>query len=158
MSMPQQKPGRSKQDYSTPADFMLAVNERFGFPDWDLAADASNSKGTLCFFSQEQDSLKQDWGEVPGNLLWLNPPFADIDPWAEKCAKLAISHPRKTILLLVPASIGSNWYRHFVQDLAHVSALSPRLSFDGKNSYPKDCILAVYHAWMTGFRTWRWKD
>ncbi len=151
--MPIQKPGRSKQDYETPDDFIRAFKGRFGPIAVDLAASAENTKGQV-FFTEEDNSLNQDWWGY-GNL-WLNPPYANIEPWAEKCA---IEQARcSRIFMLVPASVGSNWYSNFVEPYAFVFALNPRLTFKGCTApYPKDCILACYLGGLTGFRTWRWK-
>jgi phage N-6-adenine-methyltransferase len=153
MSMPEQKPGRSKQDYATPSEFIWAVVSRFGQLTFDLAA---NDQNTVCpsYFDEDMDSLIQDWHKLSGNL-WLNPPFGDIDNWAEKCAKESAGGAK--IFMLVPASVGSNWYMNFVEPYAYVLGLNPRLSFDGVAPYPKDCVLACYIYGLTGFKTWRWK-
>lgn len=146
--------GHSKQDYETPADFMEEVVRRFGDISWDLAASESNAKAKV-FFSEKSNSLAQPWRMLAGNL-WLNPPFADIEPWAAKCAESVSRNNR--ILFLVPASVGSVWYQKWVEPYAYVLALNPRLKFVGaKDAYPKDLILAVYNAGLTGFKTWRWK-
>lgn len=145
---------RSKQDYSTPIDFMDAVRRRFGRPTFDLAASSDNTKCTS-FYSVEQDSLEQDWHMIPG-LLWLNPPFNNIAPWARKCAEESEGRGAQ-ILLLTPASVGSNWFQDHVHGKAMVYALNPRLSFDGQNPFPKDCILSYFGFGVSGFGTWRWK-
>jgi len=154
MSEPIQKPGRSKQDYGTPWPFIDAVVERFGPLAWDLAADSDNTKAAQ-HFDIEQDSLKQNWTALQGNL-WLNPPFGDIGPWARKCAETRTGPGEgRRIFLLTPASIGSCWFAEHVHGKALVLGLSPRLSFDGKNSYPKDLMLSVYGR-PPGFDVWRW--
>lgn len=164
----QPKPGaslnrhRSKQDYSTPLDFWLAIEKRFGKPAWDLAASIENHKAPdwIC---EARDSLTVNWHELvdsatgkPG-LLFLNPPFNNIAPWAEKCMRESLMGAE--ILFLTPASIGSNWFADFVYSHATVYALRPRLSFDGKNPYPKDCILAHFTAGgrRSSFECWKWK-
>ena len=144
----------SKQDYKTPKNFIEAVVVRFGLLSHDLAADEHNTQAPS-YFDKEVDSLSQDWGKLKGNL-WLNPPFARIEPWAEKCARTEYS-PDRRILFLVPGSVGSEWYRNYVAEYAYVLALSPRLTFVGcKDPYPKDCILAIYGHGLHGFDTWRW--
>lgn len=45
MSEPIQKPGRSKQDYGTPWEFIRAVERRWGKLHVDLAAHSENAKG-----------------------------------------------------------------------------------------------------------------
>ena len=87
--------------------------------------------------------------------LFLNPPFADIEPWAKKCATTVRSG---RVFLLVPASVGSNWYATHVHGRAHVVAISPRVTFVGQEQgYIKDLIIALYSGVRGGFSTWRWR-
>jgi hypothetical protein len=98
--------------------------------------------------------LLVDWSEIDGDRF-LNPPFADIEPWAKKSA--LHRHAGRTFML-VPASVGSNWYAEHVHGIAHVVALSPRLMFIGEtNPYPKDLALLIWSSVCGGFSTWRWK-
>jgi len=166
-AMPAQRPRKSEQTVATPRDFLDAVEVRFGKMAWDLAATAENciikgwgSEGGLKRFGpdhhdpKKRDAFANEWTKLKGNL-WLNPPFGDIAPWAEKCAGCFSSNRR--IFLLVPASVGSNWFRHFVFNRAMVLFLSPRLTFVGHTQcYPKDLILAIY-GHKPGFECWRWK-
>lgn len=145
--------GKSKQDYATPAIFIDAVVRRFGPLAWDLAAHAGNTKHEN-FFSIEQDSFKQAWHKSPGNQ-WLNPEFDHITPWARKCAEECALGAR--ILMLTPASVGSNWFAQFVHRKAFVIALNGRLSFDGIAPYPKDCMLSCYN-FGVGFDVWNWRE
>lgn len=39
----------------------------------------------------------------------------------------------------------------------YVLDLAPRLSFDGKNSFPKDLCLTVFMCGLTGRGFWRWR-
>lgn len=151
--------GGSKQDYETPRDFLDAVESRWGKVDVDLAATRENAKAAR-FVSPAVDSLGERcrWDHFTG-LLWLNPPFSDITPWAKKCAQSAPTlHPLSRILLLVPASVGANWFAEHVHGRAHVWALQGRITFVGaKDPYPKDCILAEYaRSGASGFSVWPW--
>lgn len=147
--------GQSKQDVQTDPEFMRAVNRRFGALSFDLAASLENRQHDN-FFSKEQDSLVQQWHKIPG-WLWLNCEFDRIEPWAKKCA-IECSMGAK-ILLLTPASVGSNWFTSFVHPHAYVLALNGRLKFVGHSDfYPKDCILSVYCSGLRGFDTWNWKQ
>ena len=145
--------GKSKQDYATPCEFIAAVEARFGNIDFDLAAHAFNAVISN-YFDHERNSLAQDWHLLAGTL-WLNPPFGDIAPWAAKCA--SVRHRRGWTLLLVPASVGSNWYANYVAGKAFEMPLRPRLSFDGKNPYPKDLALFAFGFGVSGYETWKWK-
>lgn len=148
--------GKSKQDYSTPKNFRDAVVAKFGFPTFDLAANAHNffAPSDSEYFGVAANSLIEDWSSLRG-LLWLNCPFGNIEPWAAKCREESKKGAR--ILFLVPASVGSNWFSLHVHTHAFVHFLNPRLSFDGKNSFPKDCMLAEYGIPIIGYDVWRWK-
>lgn len=130
--------GNSRQDYGTPPAFIYAVEKRFGKLSVDLAAHSRNHKAR----SFLTNSFTRDWRKLSG-LLWLNPPFDKITPWAKKCAEEGAFNGAK-ILLLVPASVGSNWFRDYVANVAHTVFLNGRISFDGKNPYPKDCMLCLF--------------
>lgn len=154
---PVQKPGKSKQDYGTPWEFIFAVTARFGPIVCDLAASAENAKAAT-FYDKQRDSLSVSWStEHPTGNLWLNPEFADIDPWAEKCvAESAKRHG--FIFLLTPASIGTGWFSRHVNGKAYVLGLDPRLQFEGTTApYPKDLMMSVFGYGLSGFDTWRWK-
>lgn len=156
--MPEQKPGRSKQDYATPRDFITAIEKQYGKITFDLAATKLNS---VCkrYYSRKQDSLKQPWPDK--GVLYLNPPYENIAPWICKCYE----HSKRlnfdgTILLLVPASIGSVWFETWGLRKAGIKALRPRLTFQGINwPYPKDLMLLVFKRMRYGYNleVWKWK-
>jgi len=156
--MPVQKPGRSVQEVSTPPEFIRAVEAHLGWNfTFDLAANAANSIRGSNFFGPGstwgEDALKESWTGI--GFCWLNPPYADIGPWAEKC--VAEQWAGATIAMLIPAAIGTNYFREHIHGKALVLALSPRLTFVGHTqSYPKDLILCVYGV-RPGFDCWRWK-
>ena len=159
-NMPAQRPGNSKQDYQTPPEFIRAVLDRLHSESfvWDLAADADNTVVPRCFFSEREDALAQSWANVStSRWMWLNPPFSIIAPWVEKAwmeSQLGGAH----IAMLVPASVGSNWWRDWVHDKAHVLLLNGRLTFVGhEDPYPKDCALLLYTPFINGgYESWTW--
>lgn len=158
MPMPAQTPGKSRQDYMTPFEFLDAVRTRWNIEAFDVDLAASeNNVGAQRIITPEEDSLTVDWTALTGDL-WLNPPFAHIAPWARKCAEATttsrFSRDRR-IFFLVPASVGSRWFEQYVHPYARVYFLRDRICFDGKNLYPKDCILAVYGE-PPGYDFWRW--
>jgi phage N-6-adenine-methyltransferase len=159
--MPKQKPGKSEQTVQTPPAFVAAVQARFGRIGFDLAATAENSvAGALAFFGPRsldgEDAFTQEWPR--GKLCWLNPPFGNVRPFATKAAAEAKRGIRTA--MLVPASVGSNWFAEHVHGKAMVLALRPRLTFVGQEDpYPKDLILCLYGPWYpAGFATWQWNN
>lgn len=146
---------RGKNDgvYRTPDDFRAAVVARFGMPRIDLACDETNKFGAYGL-DESLDSLRLNWSDwIPHNPAaygWLNPPFERIAPWAKKAAESV-----ERVLVLVPAAIGSNWFRDYVFGHARVYALNGRLDF-GAGPYPKDCMLCDYGD-EPGLEIWSWR-
>jgi phage N-6-adenine-methyltransferase len=158
VSEPKQKPGRSKQDYGTPWAFIRACEARWGRFDVDLAAVAGNAKAAR-FIGPEEESVSwaTDRRCTPGSkLAWLNPPFADIAPWAKKCVgETGVSDLR--IIMLTPASIGTEWFAEHVHGRAMVIGIRPRLTFEGApDPYPKDLMLSLFGFGDSGFDVWKW--
>lgn len=144
MPEPRHNKGKSKQDYETPDDFIAAVKRRYSIEefDCDLAASAENTKAP-CYHDIDSNSLIQNW-KIGDGWNWLNPPFADIRPWVEKAYAEWIIHGAMTLVLL-PAGVGSNWFRDFVYEKATLILLNNRIHFVGAEfTYPKDLILVEY--------------
>jgi phage N-6-adenine-methyltransferase len=160
-----------KQRIATPWAFIHALEQRFGVPvDFDLAADVGNTKAGL-FYTAEDDALKQDWSTLqpsnrfreehpdvtywrPSKLAYLNPPFANIKPWARKLAECRWL--RRWTVMLVPASFSTDWFLE-LEDQLHRDAI-PRIQFEGNDHlYPKDLALCVAGFGMTGDGYWDWR-
>ncbi len=67
------------QNWRTPKDFFKLLDARYRFTT-DMAASKVNA---LCpkFFTEEQDSLQQDWARHAG---FLNPPYKGIKHWTQR--------------------------------------------------------------------------
>jgi hypothetical protein len=168
--MPRQHRWRSVQEVATPPELLASVVDLVGAPiAWDLAANADNYVTADARYlgpgsKRGADALAVQWHRLPGasgQLLWLNPPFGDIAPWAAKCA--AEAWLGASIAMLAPASVGADWFEAYVLGKAEVLALRPRITFVGhRDPYPKDCMIALYRpgaivAPKRKFLTWRWK-
>lgn len=154
---PLQKPGRSKQDYQTPRPFLGAVEALLGPIAVDLAAHEGNHvcPRWLGPGGEERDAFDARWWKLtPSRLLWLNPPFANIGLWSERCLEEKERGAR--IALLTPASVGTEWFAQDVAGKAAVLFLRPRLTFEGcEDPYPKDLMLSLF-GWVPGFFLWDW--
>lgn len=133
----------------------VSLVQLVGSPRKTTYSIKNSDKKALAF-----DSLKQDWAlHGQGGSLWLNCEFNDCGTWAKKCAAEAKLGATVSILLLTPASVGTNWFRDDIAPYADVYLLNGRLSFDGKNLYPKDCMLShfYYHRSVRDICIWNWK-
>lgn len=160
--MPAQKPGRSKQDYETPEDFLDAVKCLLGIQQFsiDLAASAENAKADR-FYGVAENALVCPWTpfcSFTDQWAWCNPPFAQIAPWVEKASHEADAGGQ--IAMLLPAAVGANWYRDWVHKRAQVLALNGRLTFVGETiCYPKDRLLVLWdQTRQPDFLVWTWRE
>lgn len=168
--MPVQKPHRSKQNFCTPENFLAAVKHKLGIREFaiDLAAEEDNTVADE-WYDQEMNALVQTWAYGPAaSWNWLNPEFGDLNPWVAR-AWGELQRAGAQTAVLVPAGVGSDWWRDWVHEKAHVLLLNGRLCFikdwqttidpatlkDGKGPprcysqpplYPKDCCLLLYSA------------
>jgi phage N-6-adenine-methyltransferase len=156
MPMPAQKPHRSKQDYQTPPEFLAAVKQWLGVEEFalDLAASEYNA---VCprWFDERQNALVQPWASE--GWAWLNPPFAHLEPWVRRAYEQ--SRCGASLVMLVPAGVGSNWWRDWVHRRARVLFLNGRLTFVGESTcYPKDCCLLIYTPTeVPKYDVWTWR-
>jgi phage N-6-adenine-methyltransferase len=132
-----------------------AVEARFGPIVVDLACTESNKVCINGYAWPETNSLEKSWPDGP--ICWLNPEFANIGPWVKKAS--FCWHQRGWKLVLVPASVGSEWFRIWVRPFAYTLFLNPRVTFVGEqHPYPKDLLLACYGSGVVGSEVWRWKE
>lgn len=154
MAEPRHKRGESKQDYGTPKPLIEAVKRGLGIKEFafDLAATKANAKA-LKYYTIADNALAQDW--AGDGWHWLNPPYAHIQPWIMKAYESRIAYDAK-IAMLLPASVGSNWWRHYVHNEARVWFLNRRVQFDGaKDVSPKDHAIILYGPWLSkGYHIW----
>lgn len=161
--------GNSAQTFATPAIFIAAVLTKLEIPEFmfDYAASAENTVA-LCYWDQATDALQQtneDWlfavqQPYRTGWGWLNPPFAAIEPWAAQMAALKTAGGQGAFL--VPAAVGSNWWRDYVHGIARVLLLNGRIPFDPEKphwGYPKDCALCLYDSQQEpGYEVWTWLE
>lgn len=160
--MPLQKPGKSRQDYGTPPDLLMAVQNRLGQPfGFDVACTSTNSVAARGFyFDRGENALAGEisWARhARGKWAWLNSPYDRLDLWTERAsweAALGLS-----LAMLVPASVGSLWWKQYVEPFAYALHLCPRVTFVGETTpYPKDTSILIYTPLrLRGAETWVWK-
>jgi site-specific DNA-methyltransferase (adenine-specific) len=162
MSCPTAGSTKGEQSVMTPSEFMVSVRNVLGVIAVDLAADEKNKQASV-WIERKENSLQMSWNTITkmsanGSWLWLNPPFEHIEPWVKKCYEESILGAK--ILCLLPASVGSNWYRDWVRGKCFEIYLNGRIKFVGhKDAYPKDLMLLVWGGWLgVGSSVWDWKN
>lgn len=193
--MPAQQPATSKQDYRTEPAFLRAAEHKLGIDKFsiDVAADHENAVTDL-YYTIAEDGLLAPWNaldpqyEIPiGGWAWCNMEFGQIEAWVKKAwfeAREAVDPMNSA--LLVPAGVGSDWWRDWVHGKARVLLLNGRLCFihdwehtidpatqkpdsagqpqvprwyRSKPLYPKDCCLLLYGPGIIGsYEVWSWRQ
>ena len=121
----------SKQDWETPKKIFNELNKEFNF-DLDAMANKNNAK-CLNYFSEEEDSLKQDWSKFQS--IFINPPYkSNIQNATIKKAYETNKKYGNTIVLLIPARTDTSRWHDYIFGKAEVRFLRGRLTFevDGK--------------------------
>lgn len=117
----------------------------------DLIEVLPFAEGNMVFANNDPeaagiDAFKQDWSKCArgDEILWLNCEFGDCAEWAAECVRQSRNKGVR-ILLLTPASVGSNWARDIIFPHAEiVTILSGRISFAHGAPFPKDCMLSLF--------------
>lgn len=160
MPTPIQKPGRSKQDYGTPPELLKPIKTRLHIADFDIDVAASN-ENKVChyYYDEATNGLHNPWTvpEPESGWAWCNPPFERIVLWVTK-ATIEAKHGNSTCML-IPASVGSYWWKTRVDPYAYALFLNGRITFVGcEDPYPKDCALLLYTPYRaTGNQIWSWE-
>lgn len=159
-STPRQKRHRSMQIVGTPDDFLEALRRRFGPISLDLAANKHNAVARKFYGrgSKHPDAFAvKRWPVLRASWAFCNPPFGDIPRWVARIVRESARGCRT--LLLVPASVGAEWFNTWVRPFGYVLELTPRLKFKThKTAYPKDMVLVAFTPErLTGRQMWRWK-
>lgn len=160
MPEPRHRRGKSKQDVATPRIFIEAACHKLRIREFsvDLAAHHGNFV-VEPYITPDMDSLSDDvrWEDFTRQCWgWLNPEFADIHPWVDKAWRA--SRLGAQVAVLVPASVGSLWWKECVHEKAYVLFLNGRIKFVGSEDYyPKDLALLLYHPMLQGgYSIWSW--
>lgn len=93
-------------EYYTPIDVVRRLEATYGPFTLDPCCTEKSAKAPK-FYTQEDDGLAQDW---TGEVVFCNPPYSNIEPWAIKCAEQAAY----VSCLLIPCRTGNAWFQDVV--------------------------------------------
>ena len=98
-----------KMDYATPWALYEMLDRQFSFTV-DACAVRSNTKHPR-FWSPKENGLAQSW---EGETVFCNPPYGEQLPWWVSRAKQAAAMERAIACLVLPARVGTSWWREHV--------------------------------------------
>ena len=121
-------PEQIRDMWQTPRFVFDYYDRRFNF--WcDLAASEGN---TFCdeYYSEHDHSAfnakKTDF--ALGANVWCNPPYSNIGPWVELCARLS-RETGKVFVMLLPADTSVKWFADAMIQCSECHLISGRLSY-----------------------------
>ena len=133
------KPGRNVE-WGTPQWLFDWSNREYGPFALDAAAKPANAKCDR-FFTEADDGLNQHWGP---ETVWCNPPYADCKAWVEK-AHWESTYHHTSVVLLLPAYTGTQWWHDSVSAAAQVVFLRKKFKFEGaEHNSPFYCVLVLF--------------
>jgi phage N-6-adenine-methyltransferase len=102
-------PGGASDEWYTPRYVFEPLNREFRFTV-DVCATDESAKVER-FYSKWNDGLAQSWAD---ERCWMNPPYSDIRPWAEKAWTESKFHGA-TVVGLLPAWTDRRWWHDFIE-------------------------------------------
>jgi len=120
--------GVGDQNYGTPWYFYEYFNEIFGFTR-DCCADEINHKHEK-YWTKKDNALAQSWKD---EIIWCNPPFGQIAPFAEKALEELQKHGTTTVMI-TPNYSGTFYFRDYLNK-AQIWFITGRIRFQLPGSY-----------------------
>ena len=135
----------NKECWETPQDFYDRLNTKYHF-EWDLAASDNNAKCDH-YFTRDDNSLEQDWGELSGNMF-LNPPYGrQLKLWVKKASETQLKR-EQLLVMLIPARTDTSYWHDYIFNHAEIEFLRGRLKFEvdgvSGDSAPFPSALVIY--------------
>jgi len=127
-----------RDDWETPRNLFLQLEELFGPFDLDPCATPENTKCKAFFTRKDNGLLKPWWGKV-----FMNPPYGrEIGKWISK----AYNESQKGcfVVCLLPARTDTSWFHKFCLK-GEILFLKGRLKFGAsKNAAPFPSMIVVF--------------
>ena len=135
----------NKEDWETPSAFFNSLNEKYHFK-WDLAASSDNAKCNN-YFTRDDNSLKQNWGGLDGNLF-VNPPYGrELKLWVKKASETHLKNGQY-LVMLIPARTDTSYWHDHIFNHAEIEFLRGRLKFEGWICYNHVALSKQFNAFI----------
>jgi phage N-6-adenine-methyltransferase len=133
----------ARSDWRSPQWLLERLYTVFTF-DLDAAAATPPNVQARVHYNAADDGLFRPWI----GCVYANPPYGrSIGAWVNKCHREVASGRARTVIALLPARVGTRWWRENIVRSAAAVFLPGRLRFDdGKNSAPFDAALVLWGA------------
>lgn len=129
-------------DMGTPKDLLEMIKKEFPI-NLDAAANYDN-RVCEAYFNKKDDALTRPWDVFQETVVFVHPPGGkNIRKWAHKC--LVESSRCKIVVALLPASVETDWFKHFVFGKSEVRFINGRIKFhDGKHHAKRGSMIVIW--------------
>lgn len=138
------RPGQDRNTWATPDGLFNYLSDCYGPFDVDVCAVPGNARCAF-FFEPGEDGLAQSWR---GKRCWCNPPYSDIYPWVAKAVQES-KERGATVVMLLPARTGSQWFHDFSGLASEILFLRGRVRFKhAPSTAPFDSLVLVFRPYQ----------
>lgn len=116
---------KTSDKYATPPELFNTLDNEFSFT-LDVCAEHATTKVPNNYYTEKDNALSKDWGN---NVCWMNPPYSTT--LNKLFIKKAIEESQKgaTVVALVRASVGSQWFKEAIKVAHEVRFITGRIRF-----------------------------
>lgn len=127
-------------EHDTPPSFFEPIARVVGGFDLDPSASSTSNLAERNV-TKDEDGLSIDWyGDV-----WLNPPYSQVGMWMEYAKRQHRLGNTDSIVALVYARTGTQWYHNHAADADLMVFVEGRLTFGGgEHSAPAPSMVLVW--------------
>lgn len=142
-----------KQDWETPDELFGLLASRWNFT-LDAAATAENTKCER-FLDPTVNALRT---ELKGEVIFCNPPYADMMPWVDRFIKWAEDN---VVVCLVQDKTDTVWFKKLWENSITVWFLHGRIQFKGTQTGNMHgaCVFVLDKRlpWPINVAIWNWR-
>ena len=118
-----------EDEWGTPLELFRTLDEEFHF-NLDPCGDSSRPlRKDLETWTKEDNGLNRSWA---GRRVFVNPPYAHIAEWVQKCH--AESESAEIIVLLIFSRTDTRYFHEYIYGKAELRFIRGRLKFTNLNN------------------------
>lgn len=126
-----------KQTWETPDELFTILDEILHF-EIDVASTHENAK-CQAHYTENETGLNQPWCST----TWINPPYENITPWAQKALNEMLKNNNTTVMLVPSNRSDQQWWIDLMP-WTQILWIRGRVTFKGAlNSPPFACCVLI---------------
>lgn len=131
-----------RDDWSTPLDFFLRLDQEFNFT-LDACASVDNTKCDR-YITREVDAFTVSWVDLAeGGAVWVNPPYQrGLKKWVMKAYQESLKGV--TVVMLVIAHTDTTWWHDIAMRAQEIRLVKGLLEFSRRGRAPFASAVLIF--------------